>query len=880
MRHLRSISIAAAFGMVFTLAPVGLAEKSAQATGDSPDTCLVMHGGDNGDNLAAPTLNGNVYEISTVNQLVYLSENFDQFVSGGSGEKWRQKDFVQTEPIDLGGCLFTPIGSTNTTLERFEGRYNGQFHPISGLVVNKTEMDVGFFGATGVATIERIVLADASITGRTTTGSLIGNARETTILESSATGSVTGIVGGLHVGGLVGYMETNSTVSRSFADVTVTAESFNNVGGLIGTSIGSSITASYALGSVKGKDRVGGLVGTRSEGDTIAQSFSANSVSGQNDVGGLAGRSSDSQAVAPESFWDITISGLGSEDQISGSAGGTGKTTAQLRTLSTFTNTQNTTGLGSKWDIVDGWEEYAPNDDKVWGIRADLNDGYPFLLWEYSLDRPLCPTPNEADVYEIAHEFHLIAVGSGGANDSCGLADNYLQIADIDLGTIPDWTPIGDRDSRFRGEFDGGNHTISNLTITTSGDDRGLFGYVGTDGKVGNVNLETVTIDLNSASDSVGGLAGTNDGTISNSYAAVEIKTDPGENVGGLVGVNRGTIVQAHSAGEIQTDKQSNRIGGLAGYNRGVVSESSSSVTVTGRGTSNSVGGFVGVNQIAGNISTSFATGNVAGNQNIGGFVGSNELGSSTISNSYSLGDVSGVNRVGAFFGLNLNEKITSSYSTGEATEGGAPRGFGVTSQTATVTASFWQTPTPGTTVVSSGEAKTEPEMKTLSTFADADWSISCQSGTPATTWGIAPTINQGYPFLVALNDSSFNGCATPSTQDTTSSPSSSGNATLEAEAEDTLTQTPFSGFRQPATTTPNTDTTTPVIPESDTSSQDSTESPTADGLGSGDTTQDATTPPTSPSGVSTWWLWGIGSGGLGAAALIAGGVAWARGRV
>ncbi len=866
MRHLRTISIAAAFGMVFTLAPLTGQEQQAQATNSDP--CATAH-----QPLTAPALiTGGVfkdsYEIASAKDLVYLSMNFKENVGGGVSGKWLEKHFVQTAPIDLGGCLFTPIGAGGM-LEEFSGSYNGQFEPISGLVVNASGSG-GFFGRAVDATIKKTVLVGVSVIGTNSSGSLVGSAFNTDVEESSATGFVTGT--GDRVGGLLGLAQSGSSVSGSFADVSVTGQAGSGHGGLVGALSNASVTNSYALGNVSGNDQVGGLVGNISTQGTISQSFAANTVDGNTNVGGLVGgKSTSTTLTVNNSFWDKDSTNQ--ESTLDGK--GTGESTANMTTLATY----NTV---AQWPIVNGWEAYDPANGKVWGIRSDLNDGYPFLLWEYSLDRPLCPTPNEAGVYEIAHEFHLIAVGTGGADGSCGLADNYVQVADIDLDPVDNWTPIGNRVNPFTGEFDGGNHTIANLTITAPGNDRGLFGFVGNNGTVKNINLESVSIDLNSRSTEVGGLAGQNNGTIRHSRSEGNVKPRPGDNVGGLVGINRGTISHSHVAGVVETPNGGNGIGGLVGYNRGVISESSSSVTVTGQGIgiSNSVGGFAGINDQGGEISKSFASGNVAGNTNIGGFAGVNRLSTSKILNSYSLGDVSGVNSVGTFFGLNQDGKITSSYSTGDATEGGNPRGFGVTSPPATVTASFWQTPTPDTTVVSSGEAKTELEMKTPRTFADAGWSISCQSGTPATVWGIAPTINEGYPFLVALNDSSFDGCATPSQQNTTSSQSSSGNETVEAEAEDTLTQTPFSGLRQPATTTPDTDTTTPVLPESDTSGQDSSESPTADGLGNSDTTQEATTPAPATSGVDTRWLWGIGLGGLGAAALIAGGVAWARGRV
>ena len=45
----------------------------------------------------------------------------------------------------------------------------------------------------------------------------------------------------------------------------------------------------------------------------------------------------------------------------------------------------------------------------------------------------------------------------------------YIKLTDnIDLASITNWTPIGNKTSPFNGMFDGGNHIISNLVINFS----------------------------------------------------------------------------------------------------------------------------------------------------------------------------------------------------------------------------------------------------------------------------------------------------------------------------------------------------------------------------------------------------------------------------
>jgi len=50
-------------------------------------------------------------------------------------------------------------------------------------------------------------------------------------------------------------------------------------------------------------------------------------------------------------------------------------------------------------------------------------------------------------------------------------------IADIDMSSVDNWAPIGTEAHPYSGVFDGGGHTISNLRVSSSGNDAGLFGY-------------------------------------------------------------------------------------------------------------------------------------------------------------------------------------------------------------------------------------------------------------------------------------------------------------------------------------------------------------------------------------------------------------------
>jgi hypothetical protein len=189
------------------------------------------------------------------------------------------------------------------------------------------------------------------VTGNTHVGGLVGW-NEDTVSDSYCTGRVTG---NTHVGGLVGWNE--DTVSDSYSTSRVTGNT--HVGGLVGKNKGT-ISNSYSTGRVTGNKHVGGLVG-KNEGP-VSDSYSTGSVTGNKHVGGLVGKNED---TVSNSFWDTQTSGQAT------SSGGTGKTTAEMQDITTFT--------GAAWDITDV-NPGETNTGYIWNIVDDVT--YPFLSWQ------------------------------------------------------------------------------------------------------------------------------------------------------------------------------------------------------------------------------------------------------------------------------------------------------------------------------------------------------------------------------------------------------------------------------------------------------------------------------------------------------------------
>ena len=127
----------------------------------------------------------------------------------------------------------------------------------------------------------------------------------------------------------------------------------------------------------------------------------------------------------------------------------------------------------------------------------------------------------------------------------------------------------------------------------------------------------------------VGGLVGENMGLINRSHASGNADGRLDNAVGGLVGRNRlsGTIRESSASGIATAGLHNPRhpigmVGGLVGSNDGLIANSYSSGTVIGRHDQDAVGGLVGAN--FGVIQASYSSGNVSGKGIKGSLVGWN----------------------------------------------------------------------------------------------------------------------------------------------------------------------------------------------------------------------------------------------------------------
>jgi hypothetical protein len=207
-------------------------------------------------------------------------------------------------------------------------------------------------------------------------GTLLGNGftiRNLTIQGEGYLG-LFGVVGehavikdlGIVDSNVVGYdMASNNGIlaGSNYGEVrccfsTGTIQTNKDVGGLVGFN-DSNVINCYSRSAVRGDTGVGGLAGHNGSKGIVNQCYGTGKVIGNMEVGGLIG---GNEGDVSHSFWDVDTSGQ------TNSAGGTGRSTAQMQDINTF--------LDAGWDFVD----YTINGtEDIWSIhQAD----YPHLTWE------------------------------------------------------------------------------------------------------------------------------------------------------------------------------------------------------------------------------------------------------------------------------------------------------------------------------------------------------------------------------------------------------------------------------------------------------------------------------------------------------------------
>jgi|GEM_PF-2672932 len=446
--------------------------------------------------LAIVCVSVNKYYLFADDFLVTASDEEEEEFAGGSGtiedpylvataghlnnvRNHLEACFKQTADIDLdvspynGGEGWEPIGTSYLSAD-FKGNYDGDGHIISNLFINRpSSVNVGLFGTTVGAKISNLGLTNVNVTGNEKTGSLagytssgdtlincyssgmvlsnnwqtgglIGRTYSTAMINCYSTADVTG--GEYSVGGLAGTSNGNTTINNCFATGSVTGTTYN-VGGLLGQLNKGTVSNCYSRGSVSGGYKVGGLIGDFRYEGTVINCYSTGQVTGTgSSVGGLVGERPDyfgSRGTLIYSMWDQETSGLTT------SAGGFGQTTAQMKTLATYTDFD--------------WDFKGMGGEDIWNIGNDRNNGYPYHDWQYPDDpgpftsaAPVVSTSPVTDITETS------AVSGGDVTD-----DNGSEVTARGVVWSKQENPSIESNDGFTEDGTGTGAFVSNITGLT-----------------------------------------------------------------------------------------------------------------------------------------------------------------------------------------------------------------------------------------------------------------------------------------------------------------------------------------------------------------------------------------------------------------------------
>lgn len=432
----------------------------------------------------------------------------------------------------VGGLVGTNSGSVTN------GRNNGTITGTNyvGGMVGSNEAD---------ATLKNLVNdSSASITGEQYVGGIAGDNAGTITTGNEETDETVNLInrgtitGQQYVGGVAGsnsgiITNANNDVELNVKDGTADAKFFGGIAGVnTGTINNATNTADV---NADGAAYVGGIVG-ENNGTLKDMAGNSGNVTGKDYVGGVAGLNN-------KDIDGVTASNDGVVKATKGGAGGIFAENTGNITNSTLINNKTVAGTGA---------------NGATGGIIGVNSG--------NISRTSLKNEVDGQVIGMNNVGGLIGKNTGKVEGGRDDADSYYkyQIYNNGVINVGTWN-----DKNNDGIVDDGE-------ITLGGKGNNIGGLIGNNEAGGSLTAGYNTGAINaSGSTNVGGIAGSNAGTIDQVFNTV-ITADGkntgtitgGTNVGGLVGNNSGTLSNAYNiTGVTGNDK----FGNAVGYNTGEI---------------------------------------------------------------------------------------------------------------------------------------------------------------------------------------------------------------------------------------------------------------------------------------------------------------------
>ncbi|MEX0934183.1 MAG: GLUG motif-containing protein [Candidatus Saccharimonadales bacterium] len=369
-----------------------------------------------GSSKFSGSFDGDNYTISNL-YIDYSGTYTGLFGHTGDGASIENVNMVNA---DVTGASYTGVlvgrASTTTTIDNAHigGSLTASGSNVGGIV--------GYLYNSHIYNSSSSVDASGSGTVGSAVGTMQSNSNTGSIIDNTyATGDVR--VDSSYGGGFIGS-KTYGTISNSYATGSVLGDQSGGTtnthsAGFVGNFCYGKITGSYATGDVYGADDLGGFFArshncnsndgisdSYARGDiypsagaggafgdyiylgSVVRSYATGTVNGGQTNGGFIYWAHTCNSCS-DNFWDLESTGQSTGGALN-SGSPTGKTTAEMKDIATFTDT-STTGLSNSWDFAGNPNDDASNED-IWIIDESINDGYPYLAWQVTNLTPNNPT--------------------------------------------------------------------------------------------------------------------------------------------------------------------------------------------------------------------------------------------------------------------------------------------------------------------------------------------------------------------------------------------------------------------------------------------------------------------------------------------------------
>ncbi len=521
-----------------------------------------------------------------------------------------------------------------------------------------------------------------AVNGDYNIGGIVGDAQNSTLTNLINTGTIGAATGdGNRIGGLVGNLQDSSLGGNSYNLGAVTSVG-HDVGGLVGhaydATIGDGTNLVYNRLDVTGAYNVGGIVGNMESNSTVQNAENSGTVlatwydtgtykyhAGTDNttdivtedvnvanVGGIVGISSNSTITNVENSGDVSTETIGDSGDNShiyraGNVGGVVGSAVNTN-ITNATNKENSVRGAHN---VGGIAGYFSGEGT---INKGINDGGDIMATG--------ARHNGQFITEMVR-----ANGQGNENFIIGNIGGVVGYMDGDdvyvtgsanrgtvhtynefTGTVPEYAKaanvggiVGKIDRESKNTLEGIKNNPEKAAVKDSYNTGDILGYTGVGGVIGMMYNGAVTGSYNL-------------GTVNTTRqidASGGNDIDP-LNMGGVVGDTTeqteasAVIYDVYNKGQIGDDDFvyfARHVGGVVGRLNGDIDKAYNNGDIYNKDTA--VGGIVGW-WYGGNISNVFNTGNITVRTDtelqVGGIVGAAEMGDKTLKNSYNLGTIRG----------------------------------------------------------------------------------------------------------------------------------------------------------------------------------------------------------------------------------------------